>query len=58
MKNRIILMAMGMSLIILTLKTIAFWFVIGLIGVGAGFAMPIEGKEIFTDDLLPENNSN
>lgn len=51
-------MAMGMSLIILTLKTIAFWFVIGLIGVGAGFAMPIEGKEIFTDDLLPENNSN
>ncbi len=37
----IILMAAGMFLIALTLKTVLFWFVIGLIGVGAGLAMPI-----------------
>lgn len=37
----LIIMAFGMFLIVLTTKTVFFWFVIGLIGVGAGFAMPI-----------------
>ncbi|HZJ85389.1 MAG TPA: MFS transporter [Syntrophomonadaceae bacterium] len=37
----LIFMASGMALIVLTTKTIFFWFVIGLIGIGAGFAMPI-----------------
>lgn len=37
----IVTMALGMFLIVPTVKTVFFWFVIGLIGVGAGLAMPI-----------------
>lgn len=37
----LIIMAIGMFAIVLTVKTVLFWFVIGLIGVGAGLAMPV-----------------
>ncbi len=37
----ITIMALGMLAIVFSLKTVFFWFAIGLIGVGAGLAMPV-----------------